>query len=187
MTASPDAPLIFNRLRRYLHWLVAALLLVQIPLAWLMIEQRLGPDKLGNYALHKSLGILLLCVGLLRIAAALSSSRPALPGSMPLAQRVLARSTEGILFLLLVVMPMTGWLMSSAANFPVNVFGWFTLPDLVSADKNLFAALQQAHRFQSYVLMTLAGLHTAAAVRHYFVLRDNVLYAMLPLKRLKRK
>lgn len=177
----------FSRLRRYLHWGVAALLLLQVPLAWFMIEQRLGPAKLENYALHKSLGAVLFTLGALRLVAALTTRRPALPVSMGLAQRALARSTEGLLFLLLVVMPLTGWLMSSAANFPVSVFGWFTLPDLVVPDKALFAALQRAHRYQSYLLLALTGLHIAAALRHYFVLRDNVLYTMLPLQILRRK
>jgi cytochrome b561 len=187
VTTKAKAPSVFTRLRRNLHWLVTALILMQIPLAWFMIEQRLGPDKLSNYALHKSLGIVLLTIGLVRIAVIIGSRRPALPAAMPRVQRVLARCTEGILLLLLIVMPMSGWLMSAAANFPVSVFGWFTLPNLVSADKDLFEALQKAHRYQSYVLLTLVGLHVAAALRHYFILRDNVLYAMLPLKRFNRK
>jgi len=177
----------FSRPRRYLHWLVALLLVVQIPLAWIMVEQQLGPDKLGNYALHKSLGIALLALGLLRILAAASTPRPPLPSALPRAQRVAARSAEGILFLVLIVMPLTGWLMSSAANFPVSVFGWFTLPDLVAPDETLFSELQQVHRWLSYLLLATAALHIAAALRHYFVLRDNVLYSILPLARLKRR
>ncbi|MEE4186609.1 MAG: cytochrome b [Gammaproteobacteria bacterium] len=182
-----NAPGSFNRARRYLHWLVALLLVLQIPLAWIMIEQRLGPDKLANYALHKSLGITLLVLGLARISAALLTRRPPLPAELPRAQRVAARSAEGLLFLLLIVMPLTGWLMSSAANFPVSVFGWVTLPDLVQPDQALFAALQNVHRGLSYLLLLTAGIHLAAALRHYFVLRDNVVYSMLPFARLKRR
>ena len=184
MTAVPDR---FTRVRRYLHWLVALLLAAQIPLAWVMIEQRLGPDKLANYALHKSLGILLLLVGLARISAAVSTRRPPLPAALPRAQRIAARTAEALLFLVLVVMPLPGWLMSSAANFPVSVFGWFTLPDLVQPSQDLFATLQKVHRGLSYLLMATAALHISAAMRHYFILRDNVLYSMLPFARLKRR
>jgi cytochrome b561 len=184
MTAAPSR---FNRTRRYLHWLVALLLALQIPLAWIMVEQRLGPDKLANYALHKSVGIVLLVLGLVRISAALTTRRPPLLGELPRAQRLAARSAEALLFLVLVVMPLTGWLMSSAANFPVSVFGWFTLPDLVQPEQALFAALQKVHRGLSYLLLLTAAVHIAAALRHYFVLRDNVLYSMLPFARLKRQ
>lgn len=184
MTAAPPY---FNRGRRYLHWLVALLLALQIPLAWVMVEQRLGPDKLANYALHKSLGITLLLLGVARIGAVMSTRRPPLPEALPRAQKVAARSAEGLLFLVLVIMPLTGWLMSSAANFPVSVFGWFTLPNLVQPDQALFATLQTVHRGLSYLLLLTAGIHIAAALRHYFLLRDNVLYSMLPLERLKRR
>jgi cytochrome b561 len=176
----------FSLLRRSLHWLVAAFIAFQVPLAWIMVDQKLGPDKLGNYALHKSLGICLFAIGVSRVIVALTTSRPPLPPDMRLPARIMARGTEVLLFLLVVMMPVTGWLMSSAANFPVSFFGLFTLPDLVKPDETLFEALRGAHRMQSYVLLTLLTLHFAAACRHFFILRDNVLYTMLPWRRLKR-
>lgn len=180
-------PRTYGPLRIALHWAVAGLLVVQVPLAWIMVDQPLGPDKLGNYALHKSLGVVLFTLGALRVAVALTSRRPALPVEMPGWQRIVARATQVLLFLLVCLMPVTGWLMSSAANTPVSVFGLFALPDLVAPDEQLFEALRNAHRAQSYALLALVGLHVAGALRHFAALRDNVLYSMLPLRRLKRE
>lgn len=182
-----ESPRVFNHTRRYLHWAIVLLLLLQLPLAWIMVEQSLSPDKLRNYALHKSLGVLLAFLGLARITAVLLTRRPALPVSLANNERRLARGTQVILMLLLLGMPLTGWLMSSAANTPVSFFGLFTLPDLVAPDRARLESLRQAHRFQSYILLSLIGLHLLGAARHYFLLRNNVLFSMLPLRQLRRK
>ena len=162
-------------------------LVVQIPLAWIMTDQPLGPAKLENYALHKSIGMLLLTIGAARILVALAGRRPRLPADMSRPARWAARTNEILLFVLIVLMPITGWIMSSAANTPVSVFGWFTLPDLVEPDEGLLEAMKQSHRAQSWLLLALIGVHVLAALRHFFLLRDNVLYSMLPFRRLKRK
>jgi len=176
---------VFNYPRRLLHWLIAGLVAVQVPLAWTMIDQPLGPDKVANYGLHKSMGILLFGLGAVRVITALLTNRPELPSSMPGILRIISRVNELVLFIIVLLMPLTGWLMSSAANFPVNFFGLFTLPDIVEPDKQLFQSLQIAHRLQSYVLLALVTVHTLAALRHLLIVRDNVVYTMLPVKRLK--
>lgn len=152
-----------------------------------MTEQALSPDKLSNYALHKSLGLVLFMLGLTRLLWAILTRRPPLPASLPRHEQVLARVTEALLFLLLVLMPLTGWLMSSAANTPVSFFGWITLPDLIAPDRTHMEQLRQAHAVQSYILLALIILHVLAAARHFFLLRDNVLYTILPLPGLRRK
>jgi cytochrome b561 len=168
-----------------MHWCVAVLLLIQIPLAWYMTELPLGPAKFENYGLHKSLGIVLLTLGICRLLWALLTSRPGLPAALPAWQRIFARALEGLLFLVLIVMPFTGWLMSSAANVPVVLFDLIELPSLVAPDKLLFEKAQNGHRLQSYLLMTLVGIHFLAALRHFWVLRDNVFFSMAPLNYFK--
>jgi len=165
---------------RLLHWSIAALLLVQIPLAWYMVDLPVGPDKLSNYALHKSFGMLLFTLAVLRLLRALLGKRPQLPPGTPAYEKILARLTQGLLYLLVMVMPVTGWVMSSAANIPVIVFGMIRLPSLVGPDKALMESMEEVHEMQAFVLLTLVALHIAAGLKHHFRDRDNVLYSMLP-------
>jgi cytochrome b561 len=165
---------------RAFHWTVATLLLLQIPLAWYMTGQTLGPDKLGNYALHKSVGILIFAVTAARLAWRLTHPAPPLPPGTPGWQRFAARLTQALLYFLMFAMPLTGWLNSSAANFPVSVFGWFTLPNLVAPDPERQLGFEASHRVQSYLLFAVLTAHLAGALYHRFVKRDDVVDSMLP-------
>ncbi len=178
----PVRPRRYGAVSRIFHWLVAGLLVFQVPLAYVMIEQPLSPAKLGNYALHKSVGLTIFTLMVLRLAWKLLTPGPPLPPALPRWQRVTARLTQGLLYVVLLLMPLTGWLNSSAANIPVSFFSLFTLPNLVAPDEALQQAFEAAHRSQSYLLFTLASLHVAAALWHHFVRRDEVLRTMLPLR-----
>lgn len=173
----------FNPGRRFFHWTIVLLLLVQIPLAWHMIDLPLGPDKLSKYSLHKSIGMLLFSLAVCRLIWALLSSRPALPAETPLYEKILAKVSQGLLYIIVISMPVTGWLMSSAANVPVVIFGLVELPSLVQPDKAFMEGMQNAHEMQSLVLLTLVSLHILAALRHHFIKRNNILRGMLPLTR----
>jgi len=178
-----SAPTRYNILARTLHWTVVGLILVQVPLAYIMIDQPISPAKLGNYALHKSLGLTVFMLTVLRLAWQLATDKPALPDTMPGFERIAARAVEGGLYLLTLAMPLTGWLNSSAANIPVSFFSLFTLPDLVAPDEGLQEAFELAHRLESYALFALLAVHVLAALRHHFLLRDDVLLTMLPFRR----
>jgi cytochrome b561 len=165
---------------RWFHWIVAGLLLLQIPLAWFMTWQPVGPDKLGNYALHKSVGLLIFGVMALRLAWRITHPVPPLPPTLPRWQRFGAGFTQWVLMVLLFAMPLSGWLMSSAANFPVSFFGLYTLPNLVEPDKARVPGFIRMHELQSYILLGLITLHAAAAFYHHRVKRDDILQRMLP-------
>ncbi len=167
------------------HWLIAGLILFQVPLAWYMIDLPVSPDKLASYALHKSIGITILGLSCCRLAWRWLRPPPPLPAGMRLLERALARLTHAGLYLLSFAMPLSGWLNSSAANFPVSVFGLFTLPNLVAPDPQLQERAELVHRLLSYGLLALLLLHAGAALYHHFVRRDNVLLAMLPFARLR--
>jgi cytochrome b561 len=176
---SPGTAAGWSRTARSFHWLVATLLLVQVPLAWYMVDQPLSPAKFGNYALHKSLGMLIFAVTAARLAWRLGHPAPPLPAGTPGWQRGAARLTQGLLYFLMFAMPLTGWLNSSAANFPVSVFGLFTLPDLVDPDPARQQGFEAAHRVQSYLLFAVLTAHLAGALYHRYVKRDGVLAGML--------
>lgn len=175
----------FHPVAQLFHWLVAGLILVQIPLAYYMIAQPISPDKLASYALHKSIGITIFSLSVCRLAWRLLRPPPPMPAGMNSLELLLAKTTHAVLYLITFAMPIAGWLSSSAANFPVSVFGRITLPDLVEPDPLLHERLELLHRSLAYTLFALLALHVAAAVHHQVVRRDNVLASMLPLFKLR--
>lgn len=162
-----------------LHWLIVALLIVQVTLGKVAEDLPLGLDKLVMMARHKSVGITILGLAVIRLAWRLID-RPPPPPPMPRWQRGAARLTHAAFYVLLFALPVTGWLMSSASNFPVSWFGLVQLPDLVAPDDGLEHRLEDIHETLVKVLVALAVLHVAAALKHQFVDRDGLLLRMLP-------
>lgn len=173
---SPDR---YGSVAQALHWIVVALLIVQFTLGKIAEQLPVGPDKLGTLARHKSVGITILSLATLRLAWRLFNPPPPLP-AMPHWQVSAARFSHAALYALLFAMPLTGWLMSSASNYPVSWFGLVQLPDLISPDPGLKSLLREVHGSLSTLLAVLAGVHVAAALKHQFRDRDGLLYRMLP-------
>lgn len=165
------------------HWLIVGLIIVQYTLAEIAEDLPLGLEKFRTLALHKSFGITILTLAVLRLAWRWMNPTPELPNTLKPYERVLARFTHFALYLLLFAQPITGWMMSSAANFPVSYFGWFTLPNLLAPDKELQHLLHEVHENLFRILVALAVLHVAAALKHHFWLKDDVLKRMLPFGR----
>jgi cytochrome b561 len=176
-----NVPRTYGPVARTFHWSIAGLLLLQIPLAFYMVDQPLGPGKLGNYALHKSIGLLLFTVTALRLAWRLTHAVPSLPAGTARWQRITARGTQLLLYALLLLMPLTGLLRSQAANFQVSFFGLFTLPTLVGVDEQWSKGLSAAHETQGTILLVLICAHALAALHHHFFRKDDVLRSMLPV------
>ncbi|MEO8225221.1 MAG: cytochrome b/b6 domain-containing protein [Gammaproteobacteria bacterium] len=176
-----DGTVAYGTAARIFHWAVAALLLLQVPLAFYMVDQPLGPDKLGNYATHKAIGLLIFAVTALRLAWRVTHPSPLLPANVPGWQRLGARATQLLLYALMFLMPVTGLLRSQAANFPVSFFGWFTVPTLVGVNKQFSEGMHEAHEMQGTILLVLVAAHGLAALYHHFVRKDDVLRTMLPV------
>lgn len=166
---------------RTFHWTIAGLLLLQIPLAFYMVDLPLGPDKLSKYATHKSLGLLLFTVTALRLAWRLTHPAPPLSADIARWQRAVARITQFLLYALMFLMPLTGLLRSQAANFPVSFFGLFTMPTLVGVNEQFSKGMSEAHEIQGTALLVLISAHALAALYHHFLRHDDVLRSMLPL------
>jgi cytochrome b561 len=156
------------------------LVIAMLVIGLIMVDLPLGVQKLELYALHKSIGIVILAFTAARLAWHLSGTRPVLLGPSRLYERVLAHAVHVSFYIVLIAMPLTGWLMSSAANFSVSVFGLFTLPDLVAPDKALGKAFEAAHSWLAWILIGLVALHVAGALKHHFVLRNDTLRRMIP-------
>lgn len=166
---------------RSLHWLIALLVIGLALLGLVMQELPNSPDKLKLYALHKSVGLSVLVLVVLRLGWRAFDRRPPYPVAMPGWQRRLAATPHGLLYLLLIAMPLSGWLYNSAANFPLRWFGLFRVPALTAADPALKPLALAAHEWGFYLLAALLVLHVGAALKHHYLDRDRTLAAMLPL------
>ncbi len=168
---------------QFLHWLIVVLIIVQVTLATIAAELPIGVQKIAMYARHKSVGITILALAVLRLAWRWTNPRPPLPGTLKPYERGLAGFTHAALYALLFLMPFTGWMMTSARGFPVSWFGFFQLPDFVPKNHQLYEVMKQTHDTLAFVLYAIVALHVIAALKHHFVLKDDVLRRMLPFTR----
>jgi len=161
-----------------LHWLVALLIFVGFPLGVYMHELPLSPTKLQLYSYHKWIGITVLLLAGLRVAWRLTHRPPPLPDSVVRWQRQASAAVHGLLYVLILAIPLSGWLMSSAKGFPVVWFGVLPLPDLIGKDKALGDLLAGVHQALNFTLLGLVILHVAAALKHHFIERQPFLQRM---------
>lgn len=160
-----------------------ALIIVQVTLALRADDLPNGMRKLRILAQHKSFGITVLMLVILRLAWRALNPHPPLPDNLKPYERNLATFTHGALYTLLFAIPLSGWTMSSARGFPVSWFGFFQLPDLVPKSRPLYEALVTTHVTLVCVLLAVVALHIAGALKHHFVHKDDVLKRMLPFTR----
>ena len=165
---------------QFLHWVIVLLIITQFVLANMADNLPLGMAKLAMLARHKSVGITILMLATVRLVWRWLNPTPALPDTMQPYERWLARFTHAALYVLLFAMPLSGWMMSSARNFPVSWFNLFQLPDLVRPSESLYEALHETHEILAMTLVLVTVLHVLGALKHHFILRDDVLRRMLP-------
>lgn len=161
-----------------LHWLVALLIFVAFPLGVYMHELPLSPGKLKLYSYHKWIGITLLMLVALRVTWRLTHTPPPLPVDMAVWQRRASQAVHGLLYLLMIAIPLSGWLMSSAKGFQTVWFGVLPLPDLVEKNRELGDFLAGVHQALNFTLLALVIMHVGAALQHHFIERRPFLQRM---------
>ncbi|MGY2288573.1 cytochrome b [Pseudomonas sp. SDO528_S397] len=170
-------PRFFAPLARLLHWLMALMII-----AMLFIGAGLAASVSQRHEwlihLHKPLGIAILALVIVRLVVRFSTQQPPLPRDIPLWQRLAAKASHVVLYGLMLVLPLLGWAMISAAGDPVMLSSSVQLPALVGADAQLFSVLRKAHGYLAYLLFLTVLLHLAAALFHGLVRRDGVLQSM---------
>lgn len=169
-------------LTRVLHWLTAILVFTMLMIGFVMV------NSLEDYArqamVHKSLGVVILVVVLVRIVNRLTHRAPALPATVGTLERKLVVATELSLYALLVAQPLVGWAMVSASGRPVVVFGSVRLPAIAPFGAELFSVLRQAHSLIALALVVAIAAHVSAVLLHTLALRDGMLSRMtFPLPR----
>jgi len=170
----------FGAVTKSFHWGIALIVVCLLIGGHLMHDLPDGTIKLVIYNLHKSLGITVLTLTLCRLLWNNVSERPHLDDPMPAWEKPLARPLQNIFYVLLLAMPLTGWIFSSAAGRPVHFFGLFTLPDLVSPDKPIAKFFRELHGIISYIIISAVALHVGSVLKHHFIDKDEHLKRMLP-------
>jgi len=163
------------------HWLIAALVIAQGAIGLTMVELSLSPAKIKVYALHKSIGLTVLALALLRLAWRAGNRAPRDPAATPHWQRIAARVSHAALYVLILALPLSGWLFNSASNFPLAWFGLVHLPSQTGhVDAALKAFALTAHVTLFWILVVVLVVHVGAALWHHYELHDDVLRRMLP-------
>lgn len=166
-----------------LHWIVAALILFNLAFGLYLVGLPLSPQKLRNFSYHKWIGVTIFLLCAARLAWRLWHPVPALPALMPAWEVRAAHASHFLLYVLFFAAPLSGWLFSSANGFQTVYLGVLPIPDLLSKNKELAEILKIAHHWINYTLAAVIALHAAAALKHHFIDRDDVLVRMLPRSR----
>jgi cytochrome b561 len=163
-----------------LHWLIAGLILATLGIGLYMEEAEKTPAIYKLYGLHKALGITILALAFIRLLWRSTHKPPALPAEIPPFERLLAHIGHKILYLLMLALPLSGWVMSSAAGYPVSVFGFFNAPNIVSQNQALFFQAKEAHEIIANALIAMIAVHVLAVIIHA-IKKQNILGRMLPM------
>lgn len=165
------------------HWSMALLVIGLVILGLYMVtlpDVGFNTEKIYLIFYHKAFGILVLMLLVPRLAWRLTQILPQLAAHLPDWQKIAAQFVHLSFYALMLTLPMTGWLMSSAAGIPVSLFGLYTLPDLIRYDGYLFQRFIDIHRWLGYMLCFFILIHMGAALWHHFVFKDDTLRRMLP-------
>ncbi|WP_205421369.1 cytochrome b [Dechloromonas sp. HYN0024] len=170
----------YTRTAMTLHWLMAILLFALLALGFYMSDLPLSPDKLKFYSWHKWAGVTAFLLVTIRLVWRITHRPPALPESMPKFMQFAAHAGHLALYGLMIAIPLSGWLMSSAKGFQTVWFGLLPIPDLLDKNKELGDLLATIHESLNLLLIAVLVGHIGAALKHHFIDKDDILTRMLP-------
>jgi cytochrome b561 len=173
----------YGAVAKFLHWSIVILIIAQYVIIEAAEELPDGPDKFAGIANHKSIGMLILGLALVRIAWKMVNGGQPAPVPMPRVQRIAAAAGHGLLYVLILAQPLTGWIMSSTGGYPTSFFGLFEFPMLAAENHDAHEFYEEVHEAVFAVLVTVAVVHALAALYHHFWRRDDTLRRMLPVVR----
>lgn len=162
------------------HWLIAIMIFVMFGLGWYMTDLEMGAEKFAIYQIHKGIGVTIFALAVLRLLWRLTHPAPPLPATMKGWELFAASGTHWALYALIFLQPVIGVLQSNAANFPIVLWGSIELPALIGQDKAMEETLVGLHHLFAKLMALLVLAHIGAALRHHFMLKDDILTRMLP-------
>lgn len=168
----------WGALARLFHWAIVVMLIGQFIMAEIAEDLPIGMEKLSLLARHKSVGITILLLAVLRLGWRALNPTPKAPVGQPW-EHALARGAHVALYGLLFAMPLSGWMMSSAKNYPVSWFNLLPLPNLVPVSESIYEIMRETHELLATTLIVVAAAHVLGALRHHFIKKDDVLKRML--------
>jgi cytochrome b561 len=164
---------------RVWHWITAVLVLIMAPIGIAMANADFGEAEATLYHVHRSIGILLLPIVLLRLIYRLVHPPPPLPNDMPAIQQLAAHLNHWALYILLIVQPIIGWIATSAYRAPILFFWMFEVPPIWPVDQPFSERMFALHRWMGIAIAILVCVHVAAALYHHFIRKDRVLMRMV--------
>lgn len=172
----------FGLVTRMNHWISALLFIGLIALGIYMADLPKAPSKFELYDIHKSLGVILLGLVMIRLVWLKLSPNPSVIANNRL-EHILAHSVRGILYIGLIMMPVSGWVMSNSGGHEVAVFDWFTMPMIVPENEAINGVAKTVHSvLGAWILPLIIFVHFAAAMKHHFIMKDPTLARMTGLK-----
>lgn len=160
-----------------LHWIMAILLIGLLALGLYMTRIPISLEKLKLYGWHKEFGMLAFMLVIVRLTWKFRNTTPSL--NLLRWETIAARTVHGAFYLFMFALPISGWIITSAAGLPVSFFGWFLLPNLVSANEAPRILFSEVHQWLAYALIVVFCMHVSAALKHYFINKDNIMQRML--------
>jgi cytochrome b561 len=161
------------------HWIMALIIICLLCVGLYMVGLPLSSQKLKLFRWHKEFGLLILMLVILRYGWRLLNTTPVLPATMPWWQKLAAHASHWALYGFMVAMPLTGWLLTSAAGLAPSFFGLFVMPTLIAPNDSLTHLLGDIHKWLAWGLIATICAHAGAALYHYFVEKDDILQRML--------
>jgi cytochrome b561 len=171
-----SAPGRYTSLTRVLHWLTAALVFSALFIGFVMVNS--VSAYAGLVTIHKTVGVTILALMVVRVVNRLTNRGPALPPTVGALERKVVMLSEVLLYALLLIQPLLGWGMVSAGGQPVILLGPVQLPRIAPFDAKLFWVLRQAHSATAYALMAMIAAHISAVLLHTVTLRDRMIGRM---------
>lgn len=165
---------------KYMHWGIALLVITMLSFGF-FLGGLPGSFKPAAYMLHKSTGLTILALMLIRLVWIIKSGKPALPSYVPFWERLLATTVQRLLYIGLIGMALAGWIMATASNKIPVYFGLFRVPcPFIPQNEELAHWMNSTHKNLAWVLLVLVGLHIAGALKHWLIQKDDVIDRMLP-------
>lgn len=168
------------------HWLIALAIFGNIGLGLWADGLDLSPTKVEAFYWHKTIGLSVLWVAVLRIVWRAANPPPHLPPQIAGWERALAHASHFLLYIVMIAMPLSGWVIHSTSNFPLDLYGLVPVPDIIPADADEEAIgdiAKAVHYWLFVAICVLVSVHVLGALKHHFVNGDQVLRRMLPFSR----